>query len=63
LGVGDRKDDAFAQVVVRPKEHLHNVAVGTGRPACNLGDRRETRGRIDGDASIRSDRSRPESQR
>ena len=63
LGVGDRKDDAFAQVVVGPEDHLDIVAVGSGRPAFDLGDRRKTRGRIDGDASIRADGSRPERQR
>ena len=39
------------------------VAVGSGRPAFDLGHGRETRGRIDGDAAVRADRSRPERQR
>ena len=33
LRVGDRKDDAFAQVFVRAEHHLDIVAIGSRRPA------------------------------
>ena len=39
------------------------VAVRPRRPASNLWDRRETRGRIDGDAAVRGDGAGPERQR
>ena len=63
LGVGDRKDDPLAQVFVGPEDHFDIIAVGRWRPASNLGDGREARGRIDGDAAVRSDGAGPERQR
>ena len=63
LCVGDRKDDAFAQVFVRSEDHLDIVTVGSCRPVCDFGDGREARRRVDGDAPVGGDRSGPERQR
>jgi len=63
LGVGDRKDDPFAQLFVRPEDHLDSVAIVSGRPMLNFWDRCETRGRIDGYAAVRRDGAGPERQR
>ena len=63
LGVGDRKDDPFAQFFVRPEDHLDIVAIVSGRPTSIFWDRRETRGRIDGHAAVRGYGTGPERQR
>src|SRR6202521_365501 len=63
LGVRDRQDDAFAQFFVWLKGHFDIVAIGLCRPASDFWDRRETRGRIDGYASVSSYGAGPERQR
>ena len=63
LGVGDRKDDPFAQFFVRPEDHLDIVAIVSRRPTSIFWDRRETRGRIDGHAAVRGYGTGPERQR
>jgi len=37
LGVGDRENDALAQVVVGAEYHIDSLAVGSGGPAFDLG--------------------------
>ena len=59
----DRKDDPFAQFLVWPKDHFDIFAIGPGRPAMDFWDRRQARGRIDGDAAVRGDGAGPERQR
>ena len=63
LGIGDRKDDPLAQLFVRPEDHFDIVAIGHRRSGFDFWDRRETSGRIDGHAAIRSDGAGPERKR
>ena len=50
LGIGDRKDDAFAYVLVEREDHLDVVAIGPAMiRLADLGNRCKPRRRIDGD--------------
>ena len=63
LSFGDRKDHPFAQIFVGPKDYFDIVPMGPRRPAMDFWDRRETRSRIDGHASVRFYGAGPERQR
>src|SRR6185437_3593771 len=60
---GNRKDDPFAQLLVRQEAYLDVVAMGPARPNPDLRDRCKTRGRIDGHAAVHRYGARPERQR
>src|ERR1700726_4561539 len=63
LSVGDRKDDAFAQLFLIPEHHFDVIAIWRIRAAADLWDRGKTRSRIDGDAAVGGYGAGPECQR
>src|SRR5258708_21498571 len=63
LGLRDRKDHSLAKLFVLLKKHFDHVAIWRRYPAFHFWDRRETRRRIHGYASVRRYGAGPERQR